>query len=93
VKYEFQLSNIDNGDDFNKTVNIELNNKIYDTKIQIAKIKTTLITKYNYEIIIKSKKNILSKFKKPIISIDEFSYKYFFKYVSITKSRFDFVIL
>lgn len=42
-------------DDFNKSTIIELNNKIYDTKIQIAKIKTTLTTKHNYVIFIKVK--------------------------------------
>lgn len=81
VNYEKQLKEIDINDDFNKTVHIELNNKIYETKILIAKIKTTLTTKHNFEIIIKSKKNILSKYKKPIKSIDEFPYKKFFKYV------------
>jgi DNA invertase Pin-like site-specific DNA recombinase len=80
-----------NNIDFNKSVVKELDYQITKLKVEIAKSKSILATKYNVKAIVQSKKVLLKKYNKSIESINDFPYKDFFSYTIVyNEEKIDF---
>lgn len=80
-------------DDFHKAVIDQLNEDIYELKIQIAELQNRIMVNLNVENYLLTIKTLLKGYSLPIRSIDEFPYKELFsKIIVLERNKIIFVI-